>query len=313
MSFYEQYLIDQNINCLLNFSQNNIPDNYLNENLNYDFPSLETDQISSFSFQGCTENTNPDSLNFTDSSINLSIPNDSNIPKDDKISIEKVTAFEIKNSQNNSWSKQDLSTTFISSAKTESENGEAKAPVFATVVKEKQGRISKKNARNLPIEMRYKSKMRSDNVNDKIKTHFFKFLFDFVNAIIRKYDLKIFNISRSLKDKIKIRQFKSLKIGEILQIKNQKRKGKDEERNYNKELFEKLKLVPEMQGILPLNLLEFFVGFYKNSSQEKIEKEFGLKLGENGVKLNFISELYKDDYAPYNEMIEKVVQSIIRM
>lgn len=175
----------------------------------------------------------------------------------------------------------------------------------------KCGRRSKKELNEIQdIENKYKSKMRSDNIRDKTFTHFFIFLFSFINLLLLKEGKhnRFVKPQRKEKKAIKVDDMINTKIEYVLKMINEKRKGMDE-RNYNAEVFEKVKELDSLKKIKDMNLKDFFKIYYCNSDMNSITREFGLEKVVNGNELKFMSDLTKNEYHKYSDMVKAVISA----
>lgn len=174
----------------------------------------------------------------------------------------------------------------------------------------KFGRMRKEKIKTLTIEEKYKSKMRRDNVETKIKTHFFIFMFNFINLLMGKngISLRFINIKRKIKYSIKPSQYKNLCVKDVMKLKNNKRKTIDEKKNHNLEVYNIAKNISKINDIFNMNLHDFFINYYIGSNREKLEDEFGLNVAESSAKINFFDDLCKTEYSQYKKIIEDVLK-----
>lgn len=171
-----------------------------------------------------------------------------------------------------------------------------------------KGRMKKSKLSTLPIELQYTNKMRADNVMNKIKTCFFKFLFDFLNIFSSQHAVSFINIKRSIKDRIKSSCFRQMTVREIVQVQNEKRNGLDAGRNYNKETYEKARSIDELSDFFDMTLHEFFVRFFVGLNNEKFEQKYGIQLKNLKVKPLFFDDLASDKNKLYNERIRNIME-----
>lgn len=89
----------------------------------------------------------------------------------------------------------------------------------------KKGRFKIKEAEKMENKDRFKSMCRSDNIIDKVKTNFFKFLYNFVNILLKKSGekLRFHKIARSKLTKIKPEHFAGLNVSDILVLNGKKK------------------------------------------------------------------------------------------
>ena len=180
-------------------------------------------------------------------------------------------------------------------------------PKFIAYKVTKNGKIPKEISSSLPVGVRDKSKMRSDNIKDKVKTHFFKFTFGVSNETTKKYGfaLRFINIKRRIKNTVKFHQIKNIKVEFILQMQNEKRKGLNRSINYNVQLYNKVKNIPDFEEIFSVTLYEFFKVYYINSNLEQLSNKFSLNLNKNKSKILF----FRDN--EYAKMTKNVVNTIV--
>ena len=195
---------------------------------------------------------------------------------------------------------------------TNNKSNEIIQPKFITYKVTKNGKIPKEMLSVLPEKVRNKSKMRSDNIKDKVKTHFFKFTFGVLNEMTKKYgfNLKFINIKRSIKNTIKFHKIKNIKVESIIQMQNEKRKGLNRSINYNAHLYNKVKNIPNFKEIFNMTLYELFKVYYINSNLEQLSKKFSLNLNKNKSKILFFRDFLNENYNEYAQMAKNVVDTI---
>ena len=156
----------------------------------------------------------------------------------------------------------------------------------------------------------------SDNLIRKIQVHYLSFIVSFLNDILKNlnYKTKFLNLNYEFKMNIKKDFVESLKkktIGEI--ISNEisiKYKGK--EKNFNKNLYEKIKDNEVLNKILEDNYIKLFKNIYYKSKEKINLKEYGLNkdiyLSKN-VKM--FNNLLKNDIEGNKKIKESTIKNFL--
>ena len=154
----------------------------------------------------------------------------------------------------------------------------------------------------------------SDNLIRKIQVHYLSFIVSFLNDILKNlnYKTKFLNLNYEFKMNIKKDFVESLKkktIGEI--ISNEisiKYKGK--EKNFNKNLYEKIKDNEVLNKIFEDNYIKLFKNIYYKSKKKINLKEYGLNkdiyLSKN-VKM--FNNLLKNDIEGNKKIKESTIKN----
>ena len=156
----------------------------------------------------------------------------------------------------------------------------------------------------------------SDNLIRKIQVHYLSFIVSFLNDILKNlnYKTKFLNLNYEFKMNIKKDFVESLKkktIGEI--ISNEisiKYKGK--EKNFNKNLYEKIKDNEVLNKIFEDNYIKLFKNIYYKSKEKINLKEYGLNkdiyLSKN-VKM--FNNLLKNDIEGNKKIKESIIKNFL--
>ena len=166
---------------------------------------------------------------------------------------------------------------------------------------------------------RIHDKLRADNIISKIQIHYFTFLIQFLNAIMKNLGLKYFfyDLKYNYKNNTKKYQRKILEkktIKEILLEAPITKKGKKEENN-NREIIQKL----EKESIIMINILDKkFLSFFNNIYYRK---EDDIKDNINLLNLNFncnilnilknvntFEDLFKNDDCVYKQRVKDIAE-----
>ena len=156
----------------------------------------------------------------------------------------------------------------------------------------------------------------SDNLIRKIQVHYLSFIVSFLNDILKNlnYNIQFLKLNYEFKMNIKKEFVESLKkktIGEI--ISNEisiKYKGK--EKNFNKNLYEKIKDNEVLNKIFEDNYINLFRNIYYKSKEKINLKEYGLNkdiyLSKN-VKM--FNNLLKNDIEGNKKIKESIIKNFL--
>ena len=166
---------------------------------------------------------------------------------------------------------------------------------------------------------RIHDKSRADNIISKIQIHYFTFLIQFLNAIMKNlglkysfYDLKYNYKNNTTKYQRDILEKKTIK--EILLEAPITKKGKKEENN-NREIIQKL----ENESIIMINILDKkFLSFFNNiyyRKEDDIKDNFNLlNLNLNCNILNILKnvntfeDIFKEDDFVYKQKVKDIAE-----
>ena len=166
---------------------------------------------------------------------------------------------------------------------------------------------------------RIHDKSRADNIISKIQIHYFTFLIQFLNAIMKNlglkysfYDLKYNYKNNTTKYQRDILEKKTIK--EILLEAPITKKGKKEENN-NREIIQKL----ENESIIMINILDKkFLSFFNNiyyRKEDDIKDNFNLlNLNFNCNILNILKnvntfeDIFKEDDFVYKQKVKDIAE-----
>lgn len=160
--------------------------------------------------------------------------------------------------------------------------------------------ISKNGMKILDPNRRIHSASDDDNILRKIQVHFFSFIINFTNDVISTFsndkDTPLFkNLDYQIKKVVKhsyVENLKKITISEILKFKvSPKMKTSDE--SVNKRIFNIIwAKFPSLHKFLQTNYLTFFIEYYYNSKNKKIEV--------NGIEIQLSNKT-----KTFNNLVEK--------
>lgn len=143
-----------------------------------------------------------------------------------------------------------------------------------------------------------------DNIITVVQVHYFNFIVNFVNYVLKIYKIEgAFNkIAYEVKKVVNNKKFNELKrkcLYEILLMKDSPKCTKSLE-NHNQILYEKIKDIPVIKEILNLNYLNFFRDVYYKS-----ERNILLKLEGKDILFELSDEklaMYKERIASFSDI-----------
>ena len=159
------------------------------------------------------------------------------------------------------------------------QNKERKGKIFKITRKKNRGKIKSQIPNKKKREKHDKYEV--GNVLTKIQVHYFKFLINYINDMIKKYipnRKKFKQISYAIKKNINrenIKELKATQIKVILQKEISLKSQKD--KNYNKNIYDKINKLIEndstlnwINDIFEMNYLEFLKKFYIDNNEKDI-------------------------------------------
>ena len=163
--------------------------------------------------------------------------------------------------------------------------------------KRKSSHLEENNSEKIEKIKKKQRKFEKDNILIKIQVHYITFITKFLNSILETlhYDekLRFKQIQYSFKKDIRPKNFESLKSKQIYEIITNKisSKNKNNDENFNKNLYEKIKNDEFIKNILHENYLKLFRNIYFKSERKIDLKNYGLDVI---INLSDEIKMYKD-------------------